>query len=236
MAAVAYVAPTDPHSSSSDAKATPFAQESVTLSKQAHIELVMQASYWRAQHGRAVERLDWQATQYRELLGQALQREAALHSELQTAQAKVRDLQQRLFGRKTERGRRIETRLRQREGSAAPGVSGVSGVRGQRPGSPGHARKRLSELPAQIEVVELDAPQCPACGAPLPAFPGTDDSEVVEIEVHAYRRIIRRHRYRPTCRCGCVPGIVAAPAPPRLIERGKFGISVWVEVLLDKFL
>ena len=233
MAAVASVL-TDPHSSTSDAKATPpFGQEVVTLSKQAHIELVMQASYWRAQHGRAVERLDWQATQYRELLGQALQREAALHSELQTAQAKVRDLQQRLFGRKTERGSSIETRLRQGKVSSAPGVSGV---RGQRPGSPGHARKRLPELPAQIEVVELDEPQCPACGSPLAAFPGTDDSEVVEIEVRAYRRIIRRHRYRPTCRCGCVPGIVAAPAPLRLIERGKFAISVWVEVLLDKFL
>jgi hypothetical protein len=106
MAAVACV-PTDPHSSTSDVKATPFVQEFVTLSKRVHIELVMQASYWRAQHGRAVERLDRQATRYRKLLGQALQREAALHSELQTAQAKVRDLQQRLFGRGAERGHLI---------------------------------------------------------------------------------------------------------------------------------
>ena len=29
--------------------------------------------------------------------------------------------------------------------------------------------------------------------------------------------------YRPSCSCSCVPGIVAAPAPARLIERGKFG-------------
>ena len=29
---------------------------------------------------------------------------------------------------------------------------------------------------------------------------------------------------------------MAAPAPPRLIERGKFGVSVWTHVLLDKFL
>lgn len=156
-----------------------------------------------------------------------------MRSELQTAQAKTRDLQQRLFGRKTERGRIIDTRLRQ--GEVLP-ASGVSGVRGQRPGSPGHARTRLSGLPGRIEVVELDEPQCPACGAPLAALPGTDDSEVVEIELRAYRRIVRRRRYRPSCGCGCVPGIVAAPAPSRLIERGKFGISVWVKVLLDKFL
>ena len=47
-------------------------------------------------------------------------------------------------------------------------------------------------------------------------------------------------RYRPICDCdcgcGCVAGIVTAPPPPRLIERGKFGMSVWASVLLDKFL
>jgi transposase len=67
-------------------------------------------------------------------------------------------------------------------------------------------------------------------------FPGTEDSEVLEIEVKAYRRVIRRRRYRPTCECAVLPGIVAAPAPARLIERGKCGITVWVEALLDKFL
>jgi transposase len=67
-------------------------------------------------------------------------------------------------------------------------------------------------------------------------FPGSDDSEVLEIEVQAYRRVIRRRRYRPLCDCGCAPGIVTAPPPPRLIERGKFGLSVWTSVLLDKFL
>jgi transposase len=70
----------------------------------------------------------------------------------------------------------------------------------------------------------------------LVEFPGTEDSQVLEIEVQAYRRVIRRQRYRPVCDCGCVPGIVSAPPPPRLIERGKFGISVWTTVLLDKFL
>ena len=59
---------------------------------------------------------------------------------------------------------------------------------------------------------------------------------LLEIEVQAYRRVIRRPRYRPVCDCACVPGIVSAPHPPRLIERGKFGLSVWTTVLLDKFL
>jgi transposase len=69
----------------------------------------------------------------------------------------------------------------------------------------------------------------------LKAFPGTEDSEVLEIEVKAYRRVIHRKRYAAVCRCGCLPGIVSAPPPARLINRGKFGISVWTQVLLDKF-
>ena len=94
----------------------------------------------------------------------------------------------------------------------------------------------MTHLSACEETVELDVPQCPACGASLSLFRGTDNSEVLEIEVRAYRRVIRRQRYRCGCDCGVLPRIVAAPAPARLIERGKFGISVWVNVLLDKFL
>jgi len=30
--------------------------------------------------------------------------------------------------------------------------------------------------------------------------------------------------------------LVTVPAPCRLIKRGKFGISVWAAVLLDKYL
>ena len=212
----------------SNAKPTPFEQELVTLTKQAHIELVTQANYWRWAHRRALERLEGQAAHYREQLDQAQQREAALRAVLQTAQAKIRDLRRRVFGGKTERARTIDTRLRHDEVSSRP--------RGQQPGAAGHARKPLRELPAQVETIEIDEARCPECGAPLIAFPGTEDCEIVEIAVRAYRRLIRRRRYRASCRCGCVPGIVAAAPPPRLIERGKFGVSIWVNVLLDKFL
>ncbi len=34
----------------------------------------------------------------------------------------------------------------------------------------------------------------------------------------------------------CLPGIVCGPAPPKLIAKGKYGVSVWTRVLLDKFL
>jgi transposase len=93
-----------------------------------------------------------------------------------------------------------------------------------------------SSLPARHEFIELVTPQCPQCGLSLKPFPGTEDSEVLEIEVKAWRRVIHRKRYVPTCQCACLPGIVSAPTPAKLIAKGKFGISVWTHVLLDKFL
>jgi len=87
--------------------AAPFANVYVTLSKLEHIQLVMDARYCRAQHERAASRQLQQEASYKrfvvELQVQAEQRETALRGELDLAQAKVRDLQQRLFGRKSER-------------------------------------------------------------------------------------------------------------------------------------
>jgi transposase len=62
----------------------------------------------------------------------------------------------------------------------------------------------------------------------------TEDSEQIEIEVRAYRRVIRRRRYQRSCTCDG-PSIVTAPVPPKLIPKGRYGISIWVEILLDKY-
>jgi transposase len=94
----------------------------------------------------------------------------------------------------------------------------------------------VEQLPVRTEEIELESPVCPVCCEPLSPFPGTEDCEVLEVEVQAYRRLIRRRRYRRVCHCEQVAGIVTAAPPGRLIARGKFGVSVWVHVLLDKFL
>ena len=50
----------------------------------------------------------------------------------------------------------------------------------------------------------------------------------------AYRRVIHRRRYQRTCTCDG-PKTLTAPPPPKLIPKGRYGISVWVEILLDKY-
>ena len=108
---------------------------------------------------------------------------------------------------------------------------------GQQPGAAGHGRRQHPHLPAQVEAhdVEPERRRCPACGDEYGAH-GSEDSEQLEIEVRAYRRVIKRRRYRCSCQCAAAPRLITAAAPPRLIAKGILGISVWVTVLIDKYL
>ena len=105
----------------------------------------------------------------------------------------------------------------------------------------GQYRLHRGREQGQVQLIlgELvgDAPEqrvCPACSKPFAVMTDTEDSEQIEIEVQAHRRVIRRRRYRRTCACpGCLT--IPAPAPPKLIPRSLLGTSVWVEILLAKY-
>ncbi len=52
--------------------------------------------------------------------------------------------------------------------------------------------------------------------------------------MRAHRRVIRRRRYEQTCACQGHRTFTAAPLP-KLIPKGLYGTSIWVEILLDKY-
>jgi transposase len=76
---------------------------------------------------------------------------------------------------------------------------------------------------------------CPICGKPAAMMSDTEDSELLEIEVRAHRRRIRRRRYRTTCDCDPAQKTLTAPPLSKLIPKGNLGVSIWVHVLLDKY-
>ena len=92
-------------------------------------------------------------------------------------------------------------------------------------------------MPVVLEERILSAAEarCPCCGEPLALAGFEEDSEIIEIGVKAFRRQIRRRRYRRRCSCEDPPLIIPAPAVPRVLPRSRFGVSVWVHVLLDKY-
>jgi transposase len=163
-----------------------------------------------------------------------VQREQRLRQDNDALRARIRSLEQRLFGRKRDSPPTLPDAALACAGPEAPAPR----RRGQRPGGPSPKRRAYDHLPAVEEIRALPAEQqqCPQCGQPFASFPGTEDSTVLEVSVRAHRRVIRRQRYRPTCRCAGNPGLITAPPPPKLLPKNLLGVSIWVAALLDKYL
>jgi transposase len=179
-----------------------------------NLELRQQAGYWKGMHARALERL------------------TAVEQENEQLRGEVARLNAQLFGQKSEKQTRKD-RSNHLEG--LDGEDGDEAKPAQRPRK-GPKRRDYSHLPAREEPVELPEVEqvCPRCGQPWRERSDTEDSEQIEIEVKAYRRVIRRRRYQATCTCaGCRTR--TAPPLPKLIPKSLLGTSVWLEILLDKY-
>jgi len=182
-----------------------------------NIKLRQQANYWKAQFQRAKAR------------------EAQKDEQIQQLQAEIKKLKQDLFGRKSEKTSASEKADDSTTNPAQPDKK----PRGQREGGKGHGRRDYSHLPAVEEPHEIpqDDRYCPRCGKlAYTKTIGSEDSETIEIEVKAHRRVIKRTKYvHDGCDCPDLPTVITAPPAPKLIPKSKLGVSVWVTILLNKY-
>jgi transposase len=176
-------------------------------------ELRCEVGYWKSRHADAV------------------QQNEKLEQDLAVARAEIRQLKADRFGRKSEKHDR-SNRLDDPQAEDATLRRG----RGQQPSRPGPARRDYSHLPVRETFLELPpaACVCERCGKPLVDLGDTEDSEQVEMEIAVFRRRLRRRRYRRTCDCPG-PQTRTAPQPPKLIPKGRYGLSLWIHLLLEKF-
>jgi hypothetical protein len=103
------------------------------LTKQASIEIKWEAYYWQAQHARLVKR------------------EAALRRDVETLQARIRDLTQRLYGTKSEQSAGAD-------GTTSPKEDRPKNP-GKQPGSKGHGRRDRFALPLVAELHDVSIPR-----------------------------------------------------------------------------
>ncbi len=195
---------------------SPFSQEWVTITKQERIELKCRANYWEAQHAREKKR------------------NTELEQVINSKDAKIRDLQNRLFGKKSEKGATAKSE----KGNSTTKSS--SHNRGQQTGSSGHGRTKRPDLPVVHDEIDLpeDEKECTKCGLPHQRNPALDEhSDVIEVEVSAHTRRYHRPAYtrNPCCTCDDTPAIITAPPPPRLIPRSDYSVSFWVGIILSKY-
>lgn len=213
---------------------TELRQEVAHLRRE-NLELRQQVGYWKAQHARAVRRAEHLEAEVERLRGENRQLQDQFETQVERLRGENRRLQDQLFGRKSEKSSTPD-RSNHLEGENDNQQSSALPKRGQRKDRPGPPRRDYSHLPVIEELRELPEDQCvcPRCGTALSAS-DSEDSEQIEIEVRPYRRLIRRRRYRRTCACSNSPRTLTASPAPKLIPKGLLGVSVWVDILLDKF-
>ena len=193
-----------------------LAQETIEFFRLQVFDLRYQAHYWRAMHGRAVER------------------EADLKEQVKCLKAEISEWEHRVYGRKTEKSAAKKPKS---NATSKPGTNGKPRSRGQQAGSKGHGRRKHDHLPPEHEdcILRNDQKFCPDCGEPFEEIPGTADGEILEIEVRAHRRCYHRQRCRRRCTCSKQPVIITAPPPDKLIPKSSIGISIWALILRRKF-
>ena len=106
--------------------------------------------------------------------------------------------------------------------------------RGQQRGAPGHGRTRRPGLKERPETLDPppEACVCARCGQAY-APNGVEESTLVEIEVKAHKRVVRRPRLRRSCECASSPLEVSAPPVPRLFPGTLYGTSFWARFLFE---
>ena len=156
----------------------------------------------------------------RRTVGRLRRRTGKQETEIAKLRATRAVLSKALYGRRSE--------MRERPGTGRP--------RGQVRGASGHGRTPRPGLEERVE--EHNPPEeartCGGCGKPYAAV-GAARSALIEIEVKAHRRVIRRGRWRRTCDCASSPVEVTAPPVPRLFPGTSYGTSVWSRVLYERY-
>lgn len=206
------------HLSEPDATAAvPFATEFIRISRQELIQLKADCNRYKDLHQRSVLKTN------------------ALEAALKLEKGKVRDLNHRLYGKKTEKSAS--------KPDASPSSDQFVGPprppakRGAKAGRDNRSRHDYPDLPVIEEYIPIPEADlgCPDCGEAFAPFPKTEDSDIIEIRIAAHVRKIKRAQAKATCQCPNRTGLITAPTAPRVYPKARYGVSVWVLVLLDKF-
>lgn len=179
---------------------------------------------------------------------------ASLQQELQFAQLKIRVLEEQLrlerikkYGPRAEKLSDAQLQLLELE----PGVSTVeveaegqreplppsalpNPVRKERVQHPG--RQRLPAGLPRVERVLACLPEqciCHGCGQPT-AVIGYDESEQLDVEPARYMVVLTRREKR-ACRACAETGVVSAPLPARIIEKGLVSDRIVIDTIVSKY-
>ena len=155
-------------------------------------------------------------------------------NKIELLEGRVKLLTHQKYGSQNEKSKGKDNALDDKK----PPACGGKNPRGQQKGSVGHGRSSRPENLPIVEVV-LDIPEkertCTTCNLAYQKFGEPEVSEILEIAVCAYKKKIIRKKYK-TCKCHGRPEIVTAPPANKLFPKTSYGVSIWAEFLIDKYI
>jgi transposase len=156
---------------------------------------------------------------------------ARLKATLVKKNAQIKELRKKVFRATSEKGGAAKANKPPSAPEAKPNK------RGKKKGSKGCGRKTHEKLPVSATVT-INVPDaemvCAACGeAERPA--GFEESQEVEVEVKAHKRIYRRQKVGHFCKCKKHWVTKTAPKPAKLVKKGGYGLTFWIFCLLGKY-
>ncbi len=92
-----------------------------------------------------------------------------------------------------------------------------------------------SQLREETEYLDKKDCACSKCGKPYRRLAVTKRSRLVELCRELVQMLYERHVYVPDCTCEGNK-IVTADPPPKLYDRCEIGNSVWVHLVVQKYL
>jgi len=158
------------------------ADPQILITEKEYLELKCDVAYWQGMHKKS------------------LLREEALKKAIKKQAGQIRDLKARVFGKKSEKKNSSP-----KEGGTKP--KQTKRPRGQQEGSKGHGRTIRPNLPNVEEPIHFpDVPKCPKCGTVyIPGENENKNSEIIEVEVKAHKRIFIRDCMKKNCSCKGIP-------------------------------
>jgi transposase len=134
-------------------------------------------------------------------------------SKLSKVEEELEILKRHVFGRKSEKMPPVKDQLRVGDGRNSPAATAKRRERAE----------EKSQLPEQLvhhRVPEADR-QCPKCGGTTLRPLG--DGKVSTVIEYVPSQLVRQVHVQETLSCRCGEGVVTAPSPAKVVDKGQYG-------------
>lgn len=230
--------------------------KAVVLDEAKYLELLYQASFWKAQFKRRRNRDRDLETRLKESNAEKRQLKKKLATERQEHRQEIRALQRKLVKLAGETDRlkaQLETqrkivfgsRSEQKRDAEPPKEPSQTGVRlktpprkrGKQKGSKGQGRRLRENLRQEEYILDLGDSEknCGTCGLPYCRSNKTEDSSIYEWRVEIIRVKAARVRYIRRCDCETSPKFKVAPKMAKPIPKGMFAANFLAKILVYHF-